>query len=289
MAPTEAEIAERGEALHLARVEVAFDVDDEDDAASSILSIAARFAEARGLDESKVRARVDIPLLPQDVLEPGECVPSDRLVTAVKNARTDRDEEPELELIDVGDVSVHIDRTNVDVPVNLLPDLLPYMSGVEYAYISETASSVLAEGPRSVRLTSSGSAFADIPAFTVTTPVPMPLELEVPGAPASAGLGDEDTLALRWQPAGDAEDTVVIRMSASTGSDPSGEEIICLYPDAGDVQLDLEHLRGLGLGASGDMLHVAVGRTTQRTFDVGPFENAELVVEIRDQVSVALP
>lgn len=283
--PAEAELSDPGSVLHLARVEVALDADDEN--ASSVLAISARFASARGLDESKVRARVDIPLLPQDVLEPGECVATDQLVVATDPGGAEDADDPELELIDVGDLSVEIDRTRIDVPLSLVPDLLPYMSGVEYEYAAESTPPLLAEGPRTVRLEADGSTFAGIPAFSVSAPVPVPLELSAadPGPDALDG----NVLVLGWQPAGEPDESVVVRLATSVAGDRAGEEITCLFADVGRARLDLPQLRSLGLGGPGDELHAAVSRFTYRTFDVGAFQNAELVVEIRDQVTLALP
>ncbi len=106
------------------------DGDDADDAIETQLEVSARFAFVRGLDEEFVRARIDVPVLPHEALRPGECVPSASLV--LEAAEPDDNEARELVLLDAGDLSVRVGESDFDVPLALVPDLLPYMSGVEY-------------------------------------------------------------------------------------------------------------------------------------------------------------
>lgn len=98
--------------------------------------VSARFAFVRGLEEDFVRARIDMPVLPSDVMAPGACVASEMLSAA------EQSESPrgELLLVDAGDLRMQVGSDAASaftVPVSLVPDLLPYMSGVEYLYYSE--------------------------------------------------------------------------------------------------------------------------------------------------------
>src|SRR5690606_29275150 len=93
------------------------------------LEVTARFAFVRGLDEEFVRARIDMPVLAHHILRPSDCGISDQLA-----AHAESDLEPaearELLLVDAGDLTVRLPDARLDVPLSLVPDLLPYMTGV---------------------------------------------------------------------------------------------------------------------------------------------------------------
>ena len=72
--------------------------------------------------------------LPADVLSPDTCVPSksgeilpdDLELGELSSVRG------ELTMVDAGNIWVSLDGERQEVPASLMPDLLPYMSGVEY-------------------------------------------------------------------------------------------------------------------------------------------------------------
>ena len=133
-----------GEALRLGRVHIVLEPSEDRDAADDFieaneaqLDVTARFAFVRGLDEDFVRARVGMPVLAHEQVPVTECVPSDQLaIDPGEPAVLDTDMR-ELVLVDAGDLTVRIGDTDVDVPLALVPDLLPYMSGVEYLQEAE--------------------------------------------------------------------------------------------------------------------------------------------------------
>jgi hypothetical protein len=269
-------------------VEPAFENDDVVEfEATAPFEVAARFAYFRGLDEGYVRARVDMPLLAEDVLEPGQCVPSDQL--AVTDGGNDVDGEPrELVLVDAGDLSVRVGTARVDVPISLVPDLLPYMSGVEYLFETDLPAGVLADGtPIPVSVTAEGSQTDELASFTVEGDVPARLRLALPDVDPHAL--DEDVLTILWHPAGDQRDNVVVHLAGFVGGEAAGRDVVCVFPDEGRARLDLEVVRELGLGASGDLLEVAASRIDRTTFDTGEFIGCELVVEVGDRMVLRLP
>ncbi len=253
--------------------------------------VTARFAFVRGLEEDFVRARIDMPVLPSDVVAPGACVASDQLATAESS------ESPrgELLLVDAGDLRMQIGSdagSAFEVPVSLVPDLLPYMSGVEYLYYAEGLPPELRDGAggggTAVVVESHGSPSAELPAFRAEGLVPPALALHV----TEDDLYElsREALVLRWQGvAEDDEDGVVtVRLTGLRGSEPTGAELTCVLSDQGQARLGFASLRPLGLALDGEALRVTVSRLQAATFDAGDFVGSELFVERREQIVLPL-
>jgi hypothetical protein len=277
-----------GEALRLGRVHIVLEPTEDRDAAEDFveaneaqLDVTARFAFVRGLDEDFVRARVGMPVLAHEQVPVSECVPSDQLAIDPGEPAALDGEMRELVLVDAGDLTVRIGDTDVDVPLALVPDLLPYMSGVEYLYygdgLPEAMDSVLA-------VEAEGSSTEELPAFTVEGQVPAGLGLTFTEEDL-AELGD-DALVFRWSSTGDG--LVTVRLLPLIAGEPAGEEITCVLADAGQARLDLPELRTLGLPPAADTVRVVASRATTTTFDAGEFQTSELIVERRAAIQVPL-
>lgn len=278
-----------GEALRLGRVHVVLEPTEDafapegrepsDGGTDNQLDVTARFAFVRGLDEEFVRARIDVPVLPHDALRPGECVPTASLV--LEAAEPDDTDARELVLLDAGDLSVRIGESDFDVPLALVPDLLPYMSGVEYLHEGE-AMPIRGASLPDVVVVAQGSMTEDMPPFRAQGRVPAALDL-------GAGEADleeqrEGALVIRWTPQGD--EVITVRLLPLAAGEVVGEEITCVLADHGTARIDLRQLSVLGLPRQFEAVRITASRTAVVTFDVGEFTGTELVVERRDRLVV---
>lgn len=271
------------ERLHLGRVHVLLEpgADDSGDGRPDSFEVTARFAYVRGLEEDLVRTRIDMPVLPQDILRAGECTPTDQLASA-----TDPEAEPaevqELVLLDAGELVVRVGEERLRVPLSLVPDLLPYMSGVEYLYYGDELPPLPDEGGAPLSVLASGSQTDELPPFAV--------EGSVPGAVALGMTDDElaelgrDALVLHWAP---SAELLTLRINGLVGGEPRGAELTCVVADEGQARFDLQNLRALGLAAEADGYRVVASRLQSSTFDAGDFTGSELVIERREQISVS--
>jgi hypothetical protein len=243
--------------------------------------VTARFAFVRGLEEDFVRARIDMPVLPSDVMAPGACVGTEQLSAA------EQSESPrgELLLVDAGDLRMQVGSdvaSSFTVPVSLVPDLLPYMSGVEY--LQETEMGPLADTVPPVMIQARGSQTDELPPFVAEGRVPSELALDASEADLQEQF--EGALVIRWQRASaDAtDDPVTMRLLPLLGDEPIGEEITCVIADRGEARIDIARLHTLGLPAQADAVRLTASRVAVTNFDAGDFTGSELVIERRDRV-----
>ena len=272
----------------LARIHVVLRAPAELASDEPALEVVARFVEYRGLDEAAVRARADLLPLPVDRLRPGQCVPSEQLWLADEPRDSARDSaraiQRELVLVDAGNIAVRIGDASVDVPLSLVPDLLPYMSGVEYGYVSESlpARAWPAGEPSPSALTITVDGDDELPGFIVRAPIPEPVVLRATPSP------DRSSLLLEWSPDG-RRAPILVRLASLIGSESAGDELTCLLTDTGSHRLDLDHLRAAGLDLSGDTLQLGASRFARVRFDAADRftrDNAEAVVELRSAALV---
>lgn len=272
-------------AARLARIHVVLQPPGEFTGDEPPLEVSAVFAQYRGFDESAARARLDLRAPPQDRLRPGQCEPSDLLALSSEPVSKDslpvsRDSLParELSLIDVGNLTVRLGEASLDVPLALLPDLVPYMSGVTYEYVSDALppgawpAGEPAPAELALRVDGDGD---ELPGFTLRQPLPEPVALQAELSP------DGGSLRLDWRPDGRGE-PVALRLQGQIGGEAVGDEITCLVDDDGSYRLDLDDLRDRGLdGAAGNALRITATRAARTLFDVGEFTGAEALVELR--------
>jgi len=281
-------LAEPTPMVRLGRIHVAVQAPAEIASDGPALEISARFVQYRGLDESAVRQRVGLLPLTSERLKIGECAASEPLWADEPAAR-----EPavnrEVSLIDVGNIAVQIGEASVDVPLSLVPDLLAYMSGVEYDLASESLPARAwpsgEPGPTSVTITVDGAGDDELPGFVVRAPLPEPVVLQA--TPTS----DRGSLLLEWGPDGRGA-PIVLRLASFIGSEPAGEEVACMVSDTGSHRVDLDALRSAGYVLSGDTLRVGASRIARTRLDAGEGaygEGADAVVEMRSETFVTWP
>jgi len=279
-----------GESLRLGRVHIVLEPSEDRDAAEDFveaneaqLDVTARFAFVRGLDEDFVRARVGMPVLAHEQVPVSECVPSDQLAMDPGEPTVLDADMRELVLVDAGDLTVRIGDTDVDVPLALVPDLLPYMSGVEYLQEAEMVP-VAADAVPTVTIRAGGSQTDDLPPFVAEGRVPPALGVEVSEADLDGRF--DRALVIRWRDA--SAEPITVRVLPLLGGEPVGEEITCVIADRGEGRIDLARLRTLGLPAQADAVRLTASRIAVTAFDVGEFIGSELVIERRDRLYVPL-
>ncbi len=271
----------------LGRIHVAVQAPAEIASDGPALEISARFVQYRGLDEAAVRQRVGLLPLAGERLKIGECTASE--LPWEEPATRDQAANREVSLIDVGNIAVQLGEASVDVPLSLVPDLLAYMSGVEYDLASEVLPARAwppgEPGPTAVTITVDGAGDDELPGFSVRAPLPEPVVLQATATP------DRDSLLLEWGPDGRGA-PVVLRLTGFIGSEPAGDEVACLVSDTGSHRVDLDALRSAGYVLSGDTLRVGASRITRTRLDAGEGaygEGADAVIEMRSETLVTWP
>ncbi|MDC0716927.1 hypothetical protein [Nannocystis bainbridge] len=242
------------------------------------LEVSAVFAQYRGYDEAAARTRLDLPRPPAERMRPGHCAPSDQLLAADEPVSKDSSSSArELILLDAGNLGVTIGEAAIDVPLALLPDLVPNISGVTYTYLGDSLPAGAwppgepAPSELVVRVDGEGD---ELPGFTLRPRLPEPAALT-----GSIDRG-RDELRLEWRPG--AREPLVLRLASLIGGEPVGEELTCVTHDDGSFVADLDELHALGLDAGpGTALRIAATRSGRTVFDAGEFVGAEAVVEVR--------
>lgn len=242
------------------------------------LDVAAVFAQYRGYDEAAARRRLDLPRPPQERLRPGHCAPTEQLTLAEESVPKDTSSARELVLLDAGNITLGLGEATVDVPLALLPDLVPTISGVNYSYASDTLPAGAwppgepAPAELLIRVDGEGE---ELPGFTLRSRLPEALAL------TGQVDRDRDELRLEWRPEGRGE-PVVLRLVSMIGGETIGDEVTCLTDDDGEFAADLDDLHALGLDSGpGTALRVGAARSVRTVFDAGEFVGAEALVELR--------
>jgi len=270
------------ETLRLGRIHLTLrpkDVETTD----SPLEISARFAFVRGLEEDFARARIDMPVLLPDLLEAGQC--STEALLAVGNSDAERAEPLELQeliLVDAGELSMQIGAQTIRLPLALVPDLLPYMSGVEYLYEGDDI--VTEATPPVVIVRAEGSRNDAMPPFSVTDTVPEAIELSLQDTHVDDR--SDEALILDWPRRGD--DAITLRITPMRDGSIVGEEILCVLEDSGQARLEIAYLRTLGLDPDANALRIDGSRIRSTPFQAGDIANSELVLEHRSRLEVLL-
>jgi hypothetical protein len=253
---------------------------------SPTLRIEGRFAEYRGMDETSARLRANFPRAIPSELELDECVPTERPFEGA--TPTEPDEGRELTLFDGGDLRVAIGTEDVVVPLALVPDLLTWVSGVEYVYVSDGPSPAGSAPARAipVEIRLDGADEGELAGFEAHVDLPASFEI-LPAAETSTREAP-GALDLRWQPAGAADDVLVLHLVAFDEVAPVGREITCLARDSGHLRLDVGHLHEIGL-ARADLVRVTARRLAPTRARAPGFGDVDVLVELRDQQLVPQP
>ncbi|MCY0993841.1 hypothetical protein OV203_42275 [Nannocystis sp. ILAH1] len=276
------ESGEPAAASRLAQIRVVVQPPGEFGGDEPALEVAAVFAQYRGYDEAAARTRLDLPRPPAERLRAGHCVPSDQLLAGdepVSKDTVSKDSSGarELILLDAGNLSLGLGDAAIDVPLALLPDLVPTISGVTYDYLGDSLPAGAwppgepAPSELVIRVDGEGD---ELPGFTLRPRLPEPALL------SGAIDRDRDELRLEWRP--DGREPLILRLVSLIGGEPVGEELTCVARDDGSFVADLDELHALGLdGGPGTALRASATRSDRTVFDAGEFVGAEAVVEVR--------
>lgn len=273
---------------HIGRIHVVLQPRPDELEPEPELQIHARFVEYRGVSETQVRARANLPVPAWEQLVVGQCIASEALLP-VAGPLPANDHERELSMIDAGDLRVTLGSRELVAPVSLVPDILPWLSGVEYGHVDDRIPwlAVEPDGTAPVTVSVDGSADGTLEPFSVSVLVPAQLSVEF------AKVTD-DRLTIDWRPPGHASEFVVLRLQAFTpGEDdvnePIGEEVTCLVADSGRADFSLGPLESAGLAAQADLLRVSVSRFDVTRVRAGSFGAVDVLIELRAQKQLQSP
>jgi len=275
-----------GESGHIGRIHVVLQPRPDELEPEPELQISGRFIEYRGLSETLVRARANLPVPAWEQLVIGQCVASEALLP-VPGPLPPYDHARELSMIDAGDLRVGLGNSGewreFVAPLSLVPDILPWLSGVEYGHVDDRIPQLAVDpdGTSPVSVSVDGSPDGTLEGFSINVAVPA-------GVTVDAARVTEDRLTIDWHPPGHFSQFVVLRLQAFTpGEDgvnePAGEEVTCLVADSGRADLSLVPLSDAGLAAHADLLRVSVSRFDVTKVRAGNFGVVDVFVELRAQ------
>ena len=248
----------------------------------------ARFAEYRGFGRQEARVRADMPLLALEVLSTGDCTASADVTGRLSSFEAaGADEGQELLLLDAGDLRLSLAGREQIIPLALVPDLVPWVSGVEYAVAQDqlpTTGTPLRRGAAmDGTLDVEGSGDGTVPGFSVPVTLPPAFEL----LPAVED-GPEGALHLAWEPPDEDTGRLVLELQALENGRPIGEQVSCVVPDLGRARMDMATLDDAGLG-NGNLVRVTARRLRRRLVRAGAFDPVEVLTEQRDQQLLPMP
>ncbi|NVB39138.1 hypothetical protein G6O69_14940 [Pseudenhygromyxa sp. WMMC2535] len=253
------------------------------------LQVRARFVEYRGVSETFVRARTNLPVAPWRQLVPGQCMASESLLPQPSKSELEQAQDQgraprELSLIDAGDLRVQLGSRELVAPLVLVPDILPWLTGVEYVHVDDRLPSLAVDpdGTAPVTISLDGSPDGAIEPFSSGAVIPEQFELV-------AASVDDGRMNIAWRPPGrgiSGPGNIVLQLQAFAPVDdgliePRGEEVTCLVADTGRAALALAPLSSAGLGVDAELLRVAASRFDASVVRVGSFGEVEVVVELR--------
>jgi hypothetical protein len=276
-----------GHTGHIGRIHVALQPRPDELEPEPQLQVRGRFVAYRGASEEFVRARANLPVLVWERLVVGQCVASESLFPDA--GAPDREYGArELAMIDAGDLRVTLGNREFVTPLALVPDILPWISGVEYVHVDDRIPQLVREpdGTSPLTVALDGSSDGELEGFSIVVAVPPHLTLE------SARV-EANRLTIDWRPPGDTGQIVVLRLQAfGLGEDglsePAGEEVTCLVADSGRANLALRPLVSAGLAPEAGLLSVTVSRFDLATVHAGAFGLVDVIVELRAQKTLAL-
>ena len=279
------DIENRGGHLGQVRVTATGRAADE----GTTLRVEARFATYSGVDSAFVRARANMSTPAVDLLATGTCRSDEALAALDAELAGEPLPAPlrELSLVDAGTFDLRVGDQSVEVPYALVPDLVPWMSGLEYRLEDDTLGTI-AVSPRTptpVTLSWQGSPEADLPPFHARGDLPPPVrELDA--------RKDGDALSLRWAEARPFGWPLRLRFSIVDDGITVGTTVTCLVDDRGRARVAQSDLleAGLELGAidSGAELQVEAIRLNRLNPQSGAFEEIDILLQTRDWVRLGL-
>lgn len=255
------------------------------------LSVEGRFAEFHGMDPASAAVRADLAPLPIDQLREGQCAALSSFGGTLAGAHDtgapdlDPEADPELLMLDAGDMRVSLGSEELVVPLALVPDLVPWVSGVEYDLYDDRLPTLglAPDGMTPVTVNLDGAPDGSLPRFEARLGLPAVFEL----LPAIED-GDESALWLEWKPPEAAGATIVVELRAYQDGEASGGTVTCVLSDSGTARLETADLSALGLG-EGDLVRVTARRMSREVVEAPGFGPVEVVAELRDQQLLPMP
>ncbi len=240
---------------------------DEAPAPVTITAV-ARFVEIHADETGRMVERLGLDAQPWAEPPLGHCAPL-RAEDPVLDEDDSAAFDGEVVFVDAGAVAVRAADAEFDVPVRLVPDLLPFVSGVEYVL----ADGVVTTGSETIRVAVEVDGGADpVLGFDADLVVEPVEEL-------SGQIEADGGLWLGWTRASASTEPVHLEIGTVAGG---RGRISCTVADAGEAFVDR---RALGDLAGAETLEVVVVRRSRTLVD-RPGLPVELVAVARTRVLV---
>jgi hypothetical protein len=253
-----------------ARISVAYVHRHDDPPARLQLAVEAQFVRYRHAEADGIEALLGAG--PQE-LRRGECRVVDRRARSGA-AFSAEGAEPEVALLDAGDLLVRGPSGQSALSARRYPDLVPFVAGVYYA---ETEPAVdLDQGP-SGEVQVLGVGGSEMGPFAAA--VPLPLDLPICDV-SWVGTGIE----LRWAAGGEPEG---VRLDVRDARGDGARAVSCAAADDGGFTIPATLVMALGARD----VRVSAERVHRQPFDGAGVAAGEIVVSLRDtsELSVPLP
>lgn len=273
----------------MAEIRIAVEPRDDEVFADPQVEVDAHFVEYRDIASDDAALRAGLMPVASDILRPGQCMASSELGRFGTGGPAEGDSgvgsDPEVMLLDVGNVRVTVGEREYVVPVALVPDLVPWVSGVEYTLDEDALPRALfaPDGTAPVFLEIDGAPDAGLPAFDAQLDLPRAFELIPDMDPSFDGA-----LLLGWQPSEAGDERMILELQTFGTGEATGNEVTCVVPDVGAATLPLSVLEQAGLG-NGETVSVTARRVTSTYLEAGDFRRVRVVGEVRDRQLVAMP
>ena len=249
-----------------ARISVAYVHRHGDPAGRVQLAAEAQFVRYRNAEAAGIEALLGAA--PQD-LGRDECRVLDR--RARSGAAFADGPEPEVALLDAGDLLLRGPSGQSAFQSRRYPDLVPFVAGVYYAESEPPLD--LEQGP-SGEVQIIGVGGAEVGSFAAT--VPLPLE-----APVAEASWDGTGIELRWTPVGDPEG-LRIEVRDARGD---GRSVTCAADDDGSFTIPAALVQSLGARD----VRVSAERVRRQPFVGAGVDGGEIVASLRDTSEISVP
>jgi hypothetical protein len=185
-----------------------------------------------------------------------------------------------IELIDVGDVTLHTGSARMPLAVRAFPDVGDLVSGMFYTSLDATS-----DLPAGATYTLEGTGSGTVDRFTVEAEAPPPLDdVRVSGAPLLDSVTVEPgaPVTIQWSTAGGTRSGDLVLVDASADS---GASVRCTFADRGFGVLPASALGSASAGA----ITLTVHRVRERSFMATGIDAGEIRFDlsVMGRVSVA--
>lgn len=240
------------------------------------ISAAARFAVFHGMDDTFARSRISLSAPALNRLAIDTCARSGFGDELPREGRAGPLAWRDLSLIDAGQVDLHFAGERITLDYALAPDLINWMSGVEYRrYVDALPLGAFdRRAPTPLHLSVAGAAEEELPPFGLGASLPVPvdeLRLDLDS--------DAQTLELSWSSEHSGRWPLLVRVHRGDAS------LECVLADDGHFPLDASILDAAGLLdstrplASGEGVELEISRYDHLNVAAGVFEEIDVILE----------